>query len=529
MKFPTPQGLLILMVSLYLVSCSDTGNQDSTTGFELPPVRAELDPVNGGRFVDGEGRHVMLSGVNVNSLGEYWQFDPDVAPVYPFDASDADLVAGMGWNVVRLLLTWSYVEPEPGKYDESYLEKVEQTVRLLESRGIYSIIDLHQDAWGPSLAAREDEDCPEGTIPAVGWDGAPAWATLDKGLPRCFPDHPLFGEREFSPAVMQAFLSFWQDAEGPGGVGVQTRFHTMLSHLAARFSPLDAVLGYDPMNEPNAWNEEILAAVFPEWGLEDQQDYLSLFYERALEAIRAGEQNAVAPTRLMLIEPSPDWAQWPNASLPDFEHDGQIVHSPHIYQGGIVPEDLDEAAFERALAEAVAYGGVPVLTGEWGTSPRRVSDVEDNYFNYHQSLQDRYQISATLWKWRGGCGDPHLAFDPPKGNDPGLWGLFDVNCPGNETVGFREDFARLLRRPLLRAAPGRITSIDWDVGQLQFRSTGTDAQSGQELLFFSHDEITSEALVLAGLEGARIVQSMAPGQIWSVTASGGDWSFGVDY
>ena len=117
--------------------------------------------------------------------------------------------------------------------ESAYLDKVEATVRLLESRGIYSIIDLHQDAWGPSLAAREDENCPEGTIPAVGWDGAPAWATLHNDLPRCFPDHPLLGEREFSPAVTQAFISFWQDAEGPGGVGIQTRFHA-----PSRISPL---------------------------------------------------------------------------------------------------------------------------------------------------------------------------------------------------------------------------------------------------------------------------------------------------
>lgn len=529
MKSSTACGLAALLAFLLLTACTEPDEGAVSAESRLSPIHAELDPVNGGRFVDAEGRHVLFYGVNVNSLGEYWQFDPDIAPVYPFDDTDADLMAGLGWNVVRLLITWSYVEPEPGRYDEVYLDKIEAAVRLFESRGIYSIIDLHQDAWGPSLAAREDENCPEGTIAAVGWDGAPAWATLHNDLPRCFPDHPLLGEREFSPAVMQAFLSFWQDAEGPGGVGIQTRFHAMLSHLAARFSPMDAVLGYDPMNEPNAWNEELLAAVFPDWGLEDQGEYLSLFYERALAAIRSGERDAGAPVRLMLIEPSPDWAQWPNASLPQFEHDGQIVHSPHIYQGGIVPGELKVAAFERALEEAAAYGGVPVLTGEWGTSPKRATDPDDDYFQRHQALQDRFLVSATLWKWRGGCGDPHLAFDPPVGNDPGLWGLFDVDCPANETVGFREGFARVLRRPLLRAAPGRITSLDWDVVKGQFRATGTDALAGQELLFFSHGEIAGASLVLTGLEDARLVQTAAPGQIWSATARGGDWSVSVDF
>ena len=36
---------------------------------------------------------------------------------------------------MRLILSWSRVEPSPGEYDEAYLDEVEAAVRLLESRG----------------------------------------------------------------------------------------------------------------------------------------------------------------------------------------------------------------------------------------------------------------------------------------------------------------------------------------------------------------------------------------------------------
>lgn len=192
---------LALIAALTLAGCSSSSSSENVVAGPLAALHAELDPDNGGRIVDAAGREVLLRGVNVNSLGEYWAYDPDAPTVLPFDEADAEAIAGIGWNVVRLIITWSRVEPEPGRYDEAYLDEAEALVRVFESREIYTIIDLHQDAWGPSLAARDDENCPEGTTPAFGWDGAPAWATLDQDASRCITDGPATGRREFSPAV----------------------------------------------------------------------------------------------------------------------------------------------------------------------------------------------------------------------------------------------------------------------------------------------------------------------------------------
>ena len=287
---------IFVVLALVVTACESSSDEPSVVQGPLSPLHAELDPANGGRFIDGQGREVILSGVNVNSLAEYWQFNPDIPTVFPFGEEDVDRMQDIGWNVIRLVLTWSRVEPNPGEYDESYLDEVEAAVRLIESRDMYTLIDLPQDAWDISLAAREDEDCGETGRPARGWDGAPAWATLDSGAPRCVPTNPAASTREFSPAVLEAFLAFWQDAEGPDGVGIQTRFHAMLSHLAERFSKFDAVMGYDPMNEPNAWSEIVLEFVEPGGEHEDQTQYLSEFYERPYRRFAKASSAPTAPT-----------------------------------------------------------------------------------------------------------------------------------------------------------------------------------------------------------------------------------------
>ncbi len=417
------------------------------SAFRLPALHAEPDPVNGGRIVDAYGREVLLRGVNVNAHVEYWAYSPSLFTTYPLTEQDADEIASFGWNAVRLLLSWSRVEPQPGVYDEAYLDSIEASIVLLQSRGLYAVVDLHQDAWGPSLAARPNEACRSGETPAFGWDGAPAWATLDGGARRCVPN----GTREFSPAVIASFQAFWDDAPGPGNVGIRTRYAAMLGHVAARLAQHDAVAGFEIMNEPNAI-----------WLFPGQLDALADFYAQSLAEIRAGEAAAGAPRRMVFFEPGITWADFGPGAPPDFEHDDQIVYAPHLYQGGLNATPLDEEPFERAVAEAADYGGAPVFSGEWGSGPERAADPNDDYFLHHQQLQDAYHMSAALWTWHEACGDPHKAADARDGRVPSVWGLFDVDCATNTVNGLRVPLQSQLTRPALRAAPGRLTRLEVD-------------------------------------------------------------------
>ena len=93
----------------------------------LTPLHAQPDRKAGGRIVDSRGREVLLRGVNVNALAEYWK-GSRFRTVFPLARKDPARMAAIGWNAVRLLVSWSRIEPAPGRYDRAYLDRVGATV-----------------------------------------------------------------------------------------------------------------------------------------------------------------------------------------------------------------------------------------------------------------------------------------------------------------------------------------------------------------------------------------------------------------
>ena len=151
------------------------------------PALLPLHVTHGKRvaIIDTLGRQVTLRGVNLNSLGDYYQDDPHLPPVVPVTGADWDAMAAHGFDVVRLLVSWSRLEPRPGHIDHHYIELIHRTVRDAARRGIYSVLDMHQDAWGKYIASPAGVVCPPGASPAIGWDGAPRWATVTDGASTC--------------------------------------------------------------------------------------------------------------------------------------------------------------------------------------------------------------------------------------------------------------------------------------------------------------------------------------------------------
>lgn len=504
-------ALVALAAALSAAACSADAvgpADDPGAPTRLAALHAEPDPQAGGRIVDADGREVLLRGVNVNAFNDYWQ-GIDFPTVFPFTAADADRMAEIGWNAVRLLVAWSRVEPRPGEYDDAYLGEVDGAIRTLAARGIYTIVDLHQDAWSASLAARPDEACPPGSRPAIGWDGAPAWATLDGGAPRC----TVAGIRESSQAVNAAWASFWANAPGPGGVGIRTRYVQMLAHLAGYWAGRPEIAGIDLMNEPGAFSGE-------------QQAALSEMYGEAIAAIRAAESARGAAPHLVLFEPSALWSATGRGAPPDFPRDRDVAYAPHLYTGGFGGGPITAQAFAVAVEEARGFGGAPVLSGEWGGAPERAADPADEYFVHHQSLQDRFRASATLWTWRESCGDPHKSGPILQGEIPGVWGEFEVDCRTNEILGERAALVHDLTRALLRAAPGRIDAVEYDDATGGFAAAGSGAAPGTGLVAFypAAKHGGPPAVVADGIGDLRV--SPAPGGgAWILgRATGGAWS-----
>jgi endoglycosylceramidase len=506
-------SLLIAVLALTFGACTTIPfPSPPTTGSWSPrPERlhAAPDAANGGRIIDASGREVLLRGVNVNAFVEYWQYGT-FATTFPFTAADARRIAGTGWNAVRLLVSWSRVEPAPGQYDDHYLAQVRAAVHVLASQGVYSIIDFHQDAWGPTLVAPPDTACPAGQDPAFGWDGAPAWATLDAGASHCVPA----GIRELSPAVRASFAAFWADAPGPGGVGVRTRYARMLGHVAQQFAREDAVAGYDVMNEPNAFGATELQ------GLSD-------LYAAAVTSVRAGEARAHGFVHLVFFEPGILWSDTDFGVPPAFPHDDGVVFAPHIYRGGLSAGPVERSDFERARRDAATFGGAPVLVGEWGSGPERAEDPTDVYFRSHQQLQDDFHFSATLWTWRESCGDPHKAGDVRAGRVPSVWGEWEVDCRTNTVNGPRQALVDQLNRAFVRAAPGRLTTTAYVPSTGAFTAAGRDAPARVEVVAWYPTRLHDPATITSfGLH--RVRTRAAPGGVYLVgTTTGGPWLLAV--
>lgn len=513
-------GLLVLLLAA--AACGDDAGTAPAAGVEEPPgpdlAAARALPALGGqpavegrgrgRIVDADGREVVLRGVNVNALAEYWsgnEFDT----VFPLTDDDIARMEAIGWNAVRLLVSWSRVEPEPGEYDEAYLNEVDDAVDRLAARGLYTIVDLHQDAWGATLAARDDEGCASGTQPAIGWDGAPGWATRGGDEPgtRCTID----GSRETSAAVLASFDAFWNDAPGPDGTGIRTRYAAMIGHLAARWADRPEIAGYDVMNEPNAYGDTGTA------GLTD-------LYAEAIAAVREAEEAADgAFGHLVLVEPSIIWSGTGEGRPADLPDDPDLVYAPHLYEGGFDGSEITEDAFADAHADAAALGGLPVLSGEWGADPRRAGPDGDGYFVEHQRLQDQTGTSATLWTWRESCGDPHKIGE----DDPYVWGEFDVDCTTNEVLGPRDDLIADLTRARVQAAPGRLDTTGWDSAAGLFEVSGSGAETGATLVAFVPDRLREATLEVSGLTEPTVVPIPDGGAYLLADTTAADWSLTV--
>lgn len=500
-----------MLASLFVALLLFTPAADAAN--PLPRLKAVPNPDRGGRIVDDAGREVLLRGVNVNSLGQYWK-GSDVPPTFPLDRRDPRRIAEMGWNTVRLLVSWSRIEPQPGKYNEAYLNQVALWIERLEKQGVYTIIDFHQDAWGATLAARPDEACAPPSEPAYGWDGAPGWATMDEGKPRCTN-----GAREANLAVVAAWNNFFANSPAADGVGIQTRYVNSLKRVAKRFARSSAVAGIDVMNEPGAFGP-------------DQNKALSEFYAKAVKAIRSGEKAGRGFRHLILFEPSVLWSLTGSGAPPVFSKDSNLVYAPHIYSGsfgGYGPPS--PSAFETVVDEAKTFGGVPVLTGEWGGSPSRATGRDDDYFNMHQSLQDEFHFSATIWQWKQSCGDPHSV--TRDGSDPSGsgWSVYEVDCKngGNRLVRQAPLLRKDLRRAYVRRAPGRLVTTSWKQAGSVFEANGKGNRRGFGPLEIFYPKVSGVRVRINGSSPRNTVSTrvIGKGTVLSVPISSGRWTVSI--
>jgi endoglycosylceramidase len=366
------------------------------------------------QIVDTSGRSVLLRGVNIDGIVDYWK--PSLHTPYPTRRAayrhgrcprDDEHVEGVpicsfdfrqmrrtGYDNIRLNVSWSLLEPKPGQINRRYIRRIAEVVRWARRQGIWTVIDLHQDAWSKFVYTKPTAHCPPGLDRTRGYDGAPRWASRSR-LPACTIDNT----RELDAAVQADAQSFWSDLPAPDGVGLQEHYAHVVAVLAKRFAHEPAVAGYDLMNEPEP-------GFLPQ--AEDGSELLP-FYAKVARTVRA-----MVPRfrQLLFLEPGVQrnttaqrafFTSW--ASVSSYPN---AVYAPHIYTdvftAGAVLGTPELSTFKtdyRAAADDAKALGLPLWIGEYGGPPAKDRMI----LQKHYTQQEHRRIGGTMWLWKENAND----------------------------------------------------------------------------------------------------------------------------
>lgn len=475
-----------------------------------PAQRAEAEAptgflrIEGDAITDGAGNQILLRGANVNQLVDFYQPRAEVAATRPLTEEDYEGMAALGFNTVRLGLSWSALEPTEGELDQDYLAQIHEAVDWGAAHGIRTVLDLHQDGWS-NAPTPEGTVCRPGTDPMWGYDGAPEWATRFDDAPRCS-----FTGRDISPAGDRAFEHFWFDTDG-----VQTALVHTWGELAGEFADEPAVAGFDLLNEPG----------FGETAPVTTSHQLGRFWSRTIDAIRA----AGAP-QIVFLEPSILWSGLgiDSGPHPDFTDDPNIVFSPHLYAESITMDHSLElptiVSIERQFeyAQRVTDDLDSVLWsgeyGYWGDE----DDIAARMSRY-ATEEDRRMLGSAYWVWKQSCGDPQNGIGPI-----GL-AIVPEDCTTGDDAPPNERLLALLSRAYPQEAPGRLTSLSTPhsggtEGRLSM--TATTQEPGCGLTVWVPGEAEPEVISSEGV--TDVERAEVPGG-WMLTGcAAGDYSLVVD-
>lgn len=443
---------------------------------------------------DSAGRQVLLRGVNVNQLVDYGQPDPDKPTVLPLaDVDYAQMASVYGFDVQRLNLSWSELEPERGVFDQAYLARVRTAVDQAAAHQIYTVLDMHQDTYSKFVTAAPGTSCRLGASAEFGNDGAPAWATLADGAKGCG-----FLGRDLSPNVEQSFTNLYDDTDGIGAELAAT-----WGVLAHAFAGDSAVAGYDLLNEPGPGDAPGVTSSL----------LLGRLYQQIITAIRAGESAPDGYHHLVFFEPSILWSGLGFDVTPPvgFATDPDLVFSPHLYSQSITMDQglgvtltTIEQGFTLAERAAAAYG-VPLWSGEWGWfgTAAQVSGVFDRFLDQ----QNTDLLGSAIWVWKKACGDPQSsASDTVEG------GINLYSCATGQDVPSPAFQTTALAQAYPRSAPGRLRTLRSSPTQIDLSLSGTG--SGELDVWIPGT--TRPAPSATGLTGLTLTSQSSGG--WRLTA-----------
>ncbi|TMK40280.1 MAG: glycoside hydrolase family 5 protein [Actinobacteria bacterium] len=419
------------------------GGEEPARPLSFLRVGPASGPSNLPQIVDQGGRPVLLRGVNVDGIVDYWLPDPNATDglrtPYPIDPAayaggacppDEPAVEGvrvcdfdfsqmrpLGFDNVRLNLSWSLLEPQPGQISGAYLDRIAQIVDWARAQGIYVVLDMHQDAWSKYIYSGDGQAPSQACVgdfqPIRGYDGAPRWASQHYS-PAC----ALHGVRELDPAVAEDFQNLYNNTAAPNTDGVRLQddyAHAMLA-LAQRFAGDPTVAGYEVINEPSPGLNPTPSAM--------DATELFPFYAKVVDTV---VHDVPAFRQLFFIEPNTERDVTDNSAIVTpwsaYSAYPNVVYAPHIYTGVFTLDQQvasqrffpSDGGYNSAIADAKALG-LPLWVGEFGNNPADDETILRN----HYALQDKDGLGGTLWLWKENANDVNATvfwgiYGPPFG------------------------------------------------------------------------------------------------------------------
>ena len=410
-----PAAALVCTLLTPLASCKSS----PSAGPAVTPPALRTDPnavhVVGTTFRDTQGRQLLFRGYNakVTTLFDV-TFDDGRVPEETFpDLSEAETarIEQLGWNVLRIPLSWSGLEPQPQQYAQAWMQKLDAVLAMAHEHSFYIIIDLHQDAYSKE----------------IGEDGEPLWAIVPP--PTQLLQGPYSDARRLTGQVLSAGYSFFDDDPATDGRLLQSAYITAAQQIVTHVLGDPAVLGYEDFNEPVVL----------------YQDELVAFHQAFADGIHAIDADAP-----VLFEPVSTRNETDDAVRSDTPwSNGPASYAVHIYTCWFStctsPSWADEnpaelsTSMSNADAERASWD-TPIFVTEFGCD--QTTPQGPVWMSAELDLQDQYLASSTAWEFSG----------------LGSWGFHDDN--GDEypatTAVMSRMFPRAVAGDLLQIERPRI-------------------------------------------------------------------------
>ena len=318
----------------------DRGRPVRLTGFGLGGLLNLEDFITGYPGNEEAIRRLLLRSMGQESYEAFF----DAYERAFFDSADAEFIASLGLNSVRVPVNYRHFEDDAAPFElkEEGFAKLDRVIDLLRDAGLYAIIDLH---------------------------AAPG-----------YQNHHWHSDNPTHQAL------FWQHRH------FQDRVVNLWEALAERYKDRPEVAGYNPLNEPADETNAVVPA----------------FYRRLERAIREIDDrhilfldgNRYSTDFSCFDEP------FDNAVFAAHDYAGPGVASATEYPGTFRGEYFDRDELERAFlrrTEFMRRTGTPIWVGEFGPMYPPEKPHEEFRFQVLEDqldIYDEYGASWALWTYK---------------------------------------------------------------------------------------------------------------------------------